>query len=554
MKKILSKTSFAEIILILSVICSGVFYEYLSCFLSAAMLVWLTVKAAREKKLKFNLSLTGAAAAAVAGAYLISFIWAVDRGMAVIGFLKFLPVLLYIFVLMQDEKREGIISHLPYIAAAVTVVSVAGMFIPAFSSFFSVAGRLAGTFQYPNTFALFLLVCEITVLSKEKLSALNIVTLLILLFGIFYTGSRTVFVLALVSNAVMVFALKKKPVKIALISALGTAVAGAVIYALVTGGGGAFGRLFNISFTQSTFVGRFLYFKDALPSILKHPFGTGYLGYYYTQKSYQTGVYSVMFIHNDFLQILLDVGWLPFAAFAASVVRSVAVKGRPFYQRVIICVIALHCCFDFDLQFICMFMLLVLFMGYGGKKKTIKRGSVIAVMSGVFAAVNLYTGTALLLSRAGLYGASQKMLPFNTQNEINLLTNEQDLDRAEQIADDILSRNGSVIIAYNVKAKNAYSKGVYGDVIKYKNRIFELAPFEYQEYEEYCRMLIKGIELYTAKGSEKSAAICADELIKAADAVHALPEKQSRLGKMIKDQPNTALPEEIEAYVKELKE
>ena len=76
MKKILNKTSFAEIVFILSVIISGAFYEYLSCFLSAAMFAWLVFKTIKEKKLKFNLSLTSISILVIIGFYLISIFWA----------------------------------------------------------------------------------------------------------------------------------------------------------------------------------------------------------------------------------------------------------------------------------------------------------------------------------------------------------------------------------------------------------------------------------------------------------------------------------------------
>lgn len=553
MKKILNKTSFAEIVFILSVIISGAFYEYLSCFLSAAMFAWLVFKTIKEKKLKFNLSLTSISILVIIGFYLISIFWAVDKGMALIGFLKFLPVILYVLILMQKDDKETILSHLPYIAAIITIISVVGMQIPKLSSFFSVADRLAGPFQYPNTFALFLLVAEILVFSKEKLSVINIITVLVLLFGIFYTGSRAVLVLTAVSNFALIFILKNKTVKIALISEILVASAGLVIYALIKGGTGAFGRILSISFNQSTFLGRLLYFGDALPLILKHPFGTGYMGYSYLHKSVQTGVYSVMYVHNDFLQLILDVGWIPFLAFAAALIKSVVKKGISGCQRLMICVIAAHCCFDFDLQFISMFILLLLLLDRNGTEKTLTKSVLHGIVCAAFAVINIYSGIALMLSHAGKYEISQKLYPFNTQNECYILMLETNVEKADMIANDIIRRNENVSAAYSIKAKAAFSKGDFGSVIKYKNRVFELSPFDYKEYEEYCYMLIKGIELYKDAGDSKSARICVTELLKTADTVKNLSGKLSKLGTMIDDQPRTDLPDDINEYINSLK-
>lgn len=52
-------------------------------------------------------------------------------------------------------------------------------------------------------------------------------------------------------------------------------------------------RFYVFSIKESTFVGRLLYYYDALPVIRKNPFGLGYMGYYYIQQSIQTGVYFV---------------------------------------------------------------------------------------------------------------------------------------------------------------------------------------------------------------------------------------------------------------------
>ena len=144
----MKKTSFAEIILTVCLFCIGTFHEYLSCIAATAMLVWFIYKVIHNKKLYFSLNLTSVAVLCITLFYGLTAFWAVDGGMAVIGFMKFLPVPLYLLVLMQTNDTEDIIKRLPITAAVMTVISAIGMQIPIFESFFSVSGRLAGFFQY----------------------------------------------------------------------------------------------------------------------------------------------------------------------------------------------------------------------------------------------------------------------------------------------------------------------------------------------------------------------------------------------------------------------
>lgn len=513
--------------------------------------MWLIVRAARVKELRFCLNITSVSVLLIALFYLLTAFWAVDSGMAVIGFMKFLPVPLYLFVLMQSDDTEGIIARLPLTAAVMTVVSAIGMQIPIFESFFSVSGRLAGFFEYPNAFALFALTAELIAVSKEKLRPLDFAVIAVLIFGILYSGSRTVFVLAVLANAVLLFTLKSGRVKIFVAAVIGVFAASAAIYAAVSGGAGVFGRFLTISLNESTFVGRLLYFKDALPLVLTHPFGLGYMGYYYMQQSVQTGVYSVMFIHNDFLQLLLDIGWIPALLFAAAIIKSIFFGKKPFYKRLILAVTALHCCFDFDLQFIGMFAVLLLFTDYrAGKEYYLRKSEAVGGVSFLTAAVCIYFGISLGLSHFGKYSAAFSLYPLDTRAETQLLINETDSEKANEIADDIISRNEYVTVAYSLKARTYYSEGDFSNMIKYKRLIFDKAPFAYEEYKEYCYMLITGISLYNEAGDASSANICLKELKSAAHAVHTSKDRLSLLGTKIKDQPETLLPEDIEEYLK----
>lgn len=553
-KNFFSDTYAAEWILLLSLVLSGGFNEYVGCVLSAIISVLLIVKIAQNRNLVVNINITSLSIAVITLLYLISCFYAIDSGMAFVGFLKFLPVLLYMLLLMQDKGiKERLIALLPYVALALGVLSLVLMYIPITKDYFTVSERMAGFLQYPNTFALFLLVGELTALSKEKLKPIDIISALLLIILLLFTDSRAVFILAVFSNVLIIFFRKGRKNKIILCTVLAALVLAVLLLLPLLKSNEIFSRYFTISFGESTFVGRLLYYADAFPVILRHPFGLGYMGYYYVQQSIQTGVYSVMFIHNDFLQLLLDVGWIPCLLFVVGIIKSFFRKGNSAGKRIILLTVFLHCLFDFDLQFISMFFILLLFLNYNdGKQLELKKGAVFVFSFVITGLLSLYFAVALGLAHFGFNQAADSMFPGNTQNKVDLLIAEDDIVTQNEIADRIISQNEYVQIAYSAKARYAFSQGDFESLISYKNKIFQIAPFSYDEYEDYCYMLIQGIQLYKQAGDEYSTEVCEQQLLKTADRLDRLDDKLSNLGRKIVDQPKTDLPDDIVKYINSL--
>ena len=553
MKNYIKKYPVITIIFFVSLVCTGAFYEYYSCAFSVLLLIFLIWKVRKEKQFCFYRNSTSIAVIGMLALYLFSILWAIDSGMAFLGVFKFLPVALYLIVLMQEKDcREKTINIIPYVVSVLTILSIIGMLIPVLESKFTVAGRLAGFYQYPNTFALLLLAAEIVLLEKNRYGLIDCVTLVMLITGLLLTGSRTVFVLAVIANLILILTNSNKKVRLIGMSLIGLGVVGIAVYAFLFGGASVIERYMSISLTESTFVGRVLYFIDALPTILKNPFGLGYMGYYYIQQSIQTGLYSVRYIHNDWLQMMLDVGWIPCILFIIAIVKTVLNNGTTLHRKVILIVMFLHSCFDFNLQFISMFWLFILFMDYEAGKENVvrckKKGIVWCFC--VIICFCLYVGTSLILFQAEKYDWVLKIYPWNTQAATYQLTKIDDINKAAELADEILLRNEYVTLAYTVKARQAYSKGDFANVIAFKNELLDRAPFQ---YEEYCYMLFTGINLYTKSGDSYSADICKKELIKVSQRLEQAEKKISKLGKMIKDQPITELPENIQNYIGSIK-
>ena len=545
----LKKNLIIPILFFISVVLVGLFNEYLSCLFSLLLTITFFILTSGEKKFRFKLSLPIISLSVIVLFYGLSIFWAVDSGMAFIGFLKYFPICLFAFLIaLQPETKEIIIKLLPYMAAGFAAVSIVFSFIPVLKPYFLVSDRIAGFFQYPNTFALFLLISELLLISKSSKRWFDFFIIVFLIFSILYTGSRTAFVLMLIANITVILKLSSKKTKIGALISVSTVILAVVLSSLFFDLG-ALERFLTISFESSTFIGRFLYFKDALPLIFKNPFGLGFMGYYYIQQTIQTGVYSVMYIHNDFLQLALDIGILPLMLFVFTIFKSIFSKGIPFVNRIILLTITLHSCFDFNLQFVSMFFLLSVFLEDGKGKEITLNKYIPSVMVSFLSLVSLYMGISLSLSYFGLNEEAHKMYPYNTQNQIELLIDTE----SEEIADDILYRNEYVNLAHSVKARSFYKKGNFEDLIKRKNRMFSMFPFQYSEYEEYSYMLINGRELYLKMGDTESAEICAEELKATRLKVETIESKLSSLGKKIYDQPKNTLPDDINYYIDRIK-
>jgi len=399
-----------------------------------------------------------------------------------------------------------------------------------------------------------LLLCGIIVLlTKEKLSVVDYISLAALAFGIIYSGSRIALAIAVVSVAAVVIFRRGKKTKLAAGAVIALAIAAAVVYGLVSGNTGLFDRFISASLTESTFVGRILYVIDALPLALRYPFGMGYFGYYFTHTSVQTGVYELSFVHNDFLQLVLDIGWVPALVFIAAIVKTFFKKGTSLRIRALLFAICAHSFFDFDLQFIAMMMILVLCLDFeGGKRMTANKcGGAVCVLAGIICAVLAYFNVAQSAYLLGNANMAYGMYKGDTLAAIHLLINETDVDRSLALSEDILKNNSHCAIAASAKARSSFSKGDLITAMEYKNKVLEMTPFEYEVYAEYCRMLVYSIQIYTKAGGSYSADVCRLELSHGVNKLDSLEERVSELGWMIKDQPKTVLTGEISVVVKE---
>jgi len=173
----------------------GLYKEYCSCIMSIVMvfLLWMGIK--RMGKLKININIPAITAFVISSFYVISRICAVDTGMAFIGFAKFLPLPLFSILIMQcsQQQRDHILNVIPVSGGVMVLTSFILSLVPELSNFVIVNNRLAGFFQYPNTFALFLLLGIVILTFKKTWKLKDWIMCIVLIFGLYQSGSRAIF-------------------------------------------------------------------------------------------------------------------------------------------------------------------------------------------------------------------------------------------------------------------------------------------------------------------------------------------------------------------------
>ncbi|MGC2874017.1 O-antigen ligase family protein [Ihubacter sp. mB4P-1] len=475
--------------------------------------------------------------------------------MAVWGSMKIVPVGIFSLLMLQspERMRTAILEKLPAIGTLITLISSLGGMIPVLQEYFWTGNRLAGTLQYPNTFALFLLICLLYLLHQKELRSGNIAQAMVLAAGILLTGSRTVFLMLpmlLLVSAVMVEEKRRRALCVGITAAIGAA----VICFLAVKGDNAYPRLLEISSSESSLLGRVLYWKDTLSVIVEHPLGLGYLGYYFTQGSFQTGVYAVNHVHNEFLQIFLDIGWLAGSGFIGMWIYGMR-KAVCGLHRLLLLTMGLHALVDFDLQYIAVYMIFLALLPWecGQSRiipvKRIERVTIISVGLSLFLC---YFAVGAAAWHFQWQSIANRFYPQNTFLQIEELKAAQDADEMEKKAEQILSHNSSVALAWDAKARTSFSRGDVRKMIECKQRAIALSRYTLGEYLDYLDMLFAAAEWYSQAGDQESAQYCLREAVRVPKQLDIVKEETDTLGWRIQDKPALDLPASYQSYLKEI--
>lgn len=528
------------IVFILGPFFLGLFYEPLAALSALLLILWLGTLLIRRGSLRIPNDFSFWALTVLAAGYLLSAFWGVDKGLAPIGFVKFLPLPLFLLCCgqMEEMSKQRMLRALPYGAACMTVLSFLMGQISSLYDIVFEGRRLAGFFQYSGSFALYLLMGILILWMEYEWRGKEIFCLLVLFVGLAYSGSRTTMILLGLFVLGTVFFRPQQALKRYLPLAL---LALVLVWGLI-GDPLSVGRFIRGFGETSSVYNRLLFWQDALPVILRHPFGLGYMGYYFLQGSFQTGLYSAMFIHNEALQILLDVGWIPSLLLAGALVRAfVRGDGK---RRILLLFFLLHSMMDFDLQFTALGFLLALLMDQK-TENTLTLSPKAGIPAGiVLMTVCLYFGSACALQRGNRNQAAAELYPGETLAQLALLKEEKTADSMEARADVILRHNRSVSLAWSAKARAAAAQNEYVRMMEYKEEAIRLAKYSREEYLDYIDMLYQGLKYGQSSGDHQTAALCLDRLRGMQGRMKKAADEISTLGRKVPEQPDLTLPPE----------
>lgn len=534
---------------------AGGFYTYLSAVTASCLVIHLVTTAKKQGYLRITLNLNSAAVALVVLGYCITPFWAADKGMAVFGIARYLPMLLYVLALMQltpEQKREGL-ALIPVSGAAMTALSCLMLLLPGADARLTVNGRLAGFLQYPNTYAAFLLAGLILQYSGNDRRKSDILVDAMLIVGVILSGSKTGFVL-LVVTAVGIAILYRKIKSV--LTLAGFILCGLVLALMISKLDilRHVNRFADIRLSSHSFLVRLLYFKDVLPMILKNPVGCGYLGYRALQGTFQTGKYYVAYIHNGFLQLLFEIGWVPALTMAAALLRGMcSQKTAPGY-RLLLFVILAHCMMDFDLQFFVFWVILLACLDFetGVQWKLRKHKPAGIAAASLCAMLCLWLAASDFCYSLGKPDISLKLTPFHTDALCIQLQRTANPEELDNLADRILKRNPTASLAYSAKANAALSRGDVLNMMAYKEQAIACSPYTAEEYMDYFDKLYGISKLYSRKGDTVSAEYCERKIVYLYERIKAVQSATDPLAKEVDEYMLLKLPIRYRIYMRML--
>ena len=494
------KTGNMKIIFMLLPFIFGIIDEWAVCLVAIIFMALLVGEFIKNRGIKIYFNYCFFSIFTVCIASIFTCIWGVDRQEAVFGVCRMLVLVLFTLLMMQQDKEKIRDSYkLIYTSGSVMVlICMILRYIPYLSTFVYYENkRMAGFFQYPNVFALYLLIGLVVLLFSKEDVKHKFAQVALLAAGIILSGSRTVFILAVLVFALYFWNGKNKKEKKIIIMILGIIIIISLIIVYTTNSIKVAGRFLTISLNSSTLWGRIIYYKDALELLKDNIFGYGHKGYSYIYRTVQTAHYGIKYVHCDFLQIALDYGIIPMIAVVGSIVHSIFSKRTNRIQKISLIVMFLHMMVDFDLQFLAMYFVLIAMQDLSKQKDyeiIISKKAIIYPLVSILALGYSYIGVATFAEYSYNDKLATKMLPHYTSVNKVILMNEPDLIKANELANRILDDNKYVQLAYNIKAAYEIRNKSYDKACEYVKTAIEYDRYNVYRYEYYVEVLATIIE------------------------------------------------------------
>lgn len=479
---------------------------------------------------------------------LVTLPFAVSPGMAFIGVLRWLAALLFCLYAASYtlHERALVLDSLAILGAGMAGISVLFFLL---SRGTDANGRLDGFFQYANSYALFLLICLVLLLGKEKQSVLDRPAMALLLLAMILTGSRGVLLLLGVvmlawSGNQLLRHHRVLPAALSMAALLCLIVLGAIL-----SDGLLLDRLSSITLESSSLNGRILYALDGLRLLAERPMGVGRGGYLYFQPLIQTGPYVLKNIHNEYLQAALDGGVAAGLLLVALVVICIFRRGLSFRQRAAAALLALHATIDFDFQFFALLLLLLL-CGLGEETRSVPCSLPCASAgAGILAAAFVWFALPYTLAFLGWNGPAYALWPTDLSLAEERLQHCTDPEEAAEIADAILEQTNLSMLAWDCKFTQAAVEANYPAMAEYRYQYLRLNPYRSEVYQGMVDLL------KNACAQAPEALPCYQSLAEKTETqLQEVMERTSSLAYRIADKPDFSFAPELIQQLEKIKE
>lgn len=476
-------------------------------------------------------------------------IWSIDYMENLMGVMRLGVLCLWMYLIRCRNKKEILLTQksIPVMGSIMVLLACFSLCIPSMSPYFWENKRLSGFFQYANTSAFFLTVGIIILIhhwKEQKKKFFSIIQMVSLVAGILLTGSRSVLIFLMVWGIYYAVITKKFRKPFIITVSILTFLIG--LFVAFTGNTQNVGRIFSSFTSNSTLWGRLLYNRDAILLLAKKFYGLGRLGYYYSQGTFQSGVYHTKFVHNDFLQLALDYGII-------TLILLLIFLGWQFYRgrqdrkdKEILFLICAMAMVDFHCQYSVVLMLTALFLDYGEcvkeKRAQIRENYIIFP---ILLVMLIYIGIATGSSRKGNQELALSMLPDYTDAQEKKMVSCMGTLESYQLSTELIKKNPYNITAYITRGTFYYSNFCVSECIEDFDRMLELDPYNvtyYAQYEELLKNMLIQMEKTSGQWNdseteEQYQKLLEERMESLPEQLEAMSERTSSLAYKIKDKP-----------------
>ena len=279
------------------------------------------------------------------------------------------------------------------------------------------------------------------------------------------------------------------------------------------------------------------------------------MGYSYKVYEIQTGAYITKFVHNEYLQMMLDIGIIPTIIFVVFLVKSLIAKNNTKINKIILASLTFHIFLDLDLQSIIMFY--IMFMCFEDKIHreykvdfNITFVAVISIVSFIYA----YYGLACFMNFIGKNITANELVSNFTEAKVELMKNEHDINKIHKIADEILKNNKYEVQAYNANAAYYLFEGNFDKMIESKKKEIALDKYNIKVYEEYALMLNDVLQIYKGKSDINSITKYKNYILEIEEILENVKKSTDSLAYKITDNINLELSKEIKNDVQTIQQ